>query len=214
MSQAGPKQGLLLPDTTPRAQVLAPFPVAKAYDYRIPSSLTLTPGDYVRVPLGKKETVGVVWDLAKDTAVDPAKIKYILQKYPFQPMPLVHREFIEWVSRYTMADLGTVLKMSLSVPEALLPSKTVPAYVLPSPRRRGSRAMRPWIPVFAGMMLRAGGVGSQLTVRKLSSFSLMVYHARPLTLPKLWVAVAPSSAPWPMPGSCKPRRYPRLHRAR
>ena len=132
MSQAGPKQGLLLPDTTPRAQVLAPFPVAKAYDYRIPSSLTLTPGDYVRVPLGKKETVGVVWDLAKDTAVDPAKIKYILQKYPFQPMPQVHREFIEWVSRYTMADLGTVLKMSLSVPEALLPSKTVPAYVLPA----------------------------------------------------------------------------------
>jgi len=133
MPQAGPKQGLLIQDTTPRAQVLAPFPVAKAYDYRIPSTLTssLAPGDYVKVPLGRKETVGVVWDMASDSTVDPAKIKYILQKYPFPPMPQVHREFIEWVARYTMSDLGTVLKMSLSVPEALLPAKTVPAYTLP-----------------------------------------------------------------------------------
>lgn len=131
MPQAGQKQGFLLPDATPRAQVLAPLPLARAYDYRIPDSLSLNPGDYVRVPLGKKETVGVVWALARDEAVDPGKIKYVLQKYPCPPMPEVHRQFIEWVARYTMADLGTVLKMSLSVPEALQPAKTIPAYTLP-----------------------------------------------------------------------------------
>ena len=123
MPQAAPKQGFLIQDTTPRAQVLAPYPLARAYDYRVPESLKLAPGDYVRVPLGKKETVGVVWALAADAAVDPGKIKYVLQKYPCPPMPEVHRQFIEWVARYTMADLGTVLKMSLSVPEALQPSK-------------------------------------------------------------------------------------------
>ena len=33
-------------------------------------------------------------------------------------MPQVHRQFIEWVARYTMSDVGAVLKMSLSAPEA------------------------------------------------------------------------------------------------
>ena len=150
MSQAGLKQGLLIPDTTPRAQVLAPFPVSKAYDYRIPGSLNpLSPGDYVRIPLGKKETVGVVWDLDADAQIDPSKIKYILQKYPFPSMPQVQREFIEWVARYTMSDLGTVLKMSLSVPEALLPSKTVPAYTLP--QETVIPATSPVIPAKAGI---------------------------------------------------------------
>ena len=111
--------------------MLAPYPLAKAYDYRIPGSLDLSVGDYVRVPLGKKDTLGVVWALAKDENVDPGKIKYIQQKYNCPPMPEVHRQFVEWVARYTMSDMGTVLKMSLSVPEALQPSKTVQAYTLP-----------------------------------------------------------------------------------
>ena len=131
MSSSSLKQGFLLPDTTPRAQVLVPYPLTRAYDYRIPDTLDLAAGDYVRVPLGKKETVGVIWALAGDEALDPGKIKYIQQKYSCPPMPDVHRQFIEWVARYTMADLGTVLKMSLSVPEALQAAKTIPAYTLP-----------------------------------------------------------------------------------
>ncbi|MDE2335936.1 MAG: primosomal protein N' [Alphaproteobacteria bacterium] len=131
MLSSGPKQGLLLPETGARAQVLTPFPVGRAYDYRLPEGMTVGSGDYVSVPLGKKETVGVVWGAGGDAALDPGKVKYILQKYAAPPMPDVHRKFIEWVARYTMADLGTVLKMSLSVPEALQPPKTAQAYTLP-----------------------------------------------------------------------------------
>lgn len=131
MSKTGLKQGLLLPELSARAQVLAPFPVPKAYDYRLPTGMSLEAGDYVRIPLGKKETPGVVWSLESDAAIDPGRVKYILQKYALPPMPQVHRQFLEWVARYTMSDLGTVLKMSLSAPEALQPPKTVPAYTLP-----------------------------------------------------------------------------------
>lgn len=140
----GPKQSFLLAEHAPRARVLAPLPAVKPYDYRLPEGMELQPGDYVRVPLGKKETLGVVWELGGDVNFDPGKVKYILQKYQAPPMPQVQREFIEWVARYTMSDLGTVLKMSLSVPEALQPPKTLPAYTLPAeePKKISSNRMK------------------------------------------------------------------------
>ena len=41
--------------------VLLPLPLAGAYDYRAPTALGLSPGDFVVVPLGNREAVGVVW---------------------------------------------------------------------------------------------------------------------------------------------------------
>ncbi len=131
MEKSTPKQGFLLPDASARAQVLAPYPLAKAYDYLVPAGMTLAPGDYVVVPLGKKDTVGVVWDLAGDEGLDPARLKPVRQKHDCKPMPGVQRNFIDWVARYTMADRGSVLKMSLSVPEALQPPKTTQVYTVP-----------------------------------------------------------------------------------
>lgn len=119
------------PDTGHRAQVLVPYPLSRAYDYLVPQNMPVSAGDYVRVPLGKRDTLGVVWttDVADDK-VDPAKLKSVLQKFTFEPMPQVHRQFVEWVARYTMSDVGSVLKMSLSAPEALQPPKSVPVFTL------------------------------------------------------------------------------------
>ncbi|MDE1153458.1 MAG: primosomal protein N' [Micavibrio sp.] len=114
-----------------RAQVLVPYPLSKAYDYLIPHNMDLRAGDYVRVPLGKRDTVGVVWTLDGKDDVDPARLKAVQQNFQFEPMPQTHRQFLEWVARYTMSDLGSVLKMSLSAPEALQPPKAVQAYTLP-----------------------------------------------------------------------------------
>ncbi len=160
MSSSNPKQGLLLPETGARAQVLTPFPVGRAYDYRLPEGMTVESGDYVRVPLGKKETVGVVWGEGGDAALDPGKVKYILQKYDAQPMPAVHRKFIEWVARYTMSDVGTVLKMSLSVPEALQSLKTAQAYALPEkmPQKLSSHRKKVLDFLFDGVPQRAADI--------------------------------------------------------
>ena len=44
-----------------RVAVLLPLPLAGAYDYRVPEGLDLAPGDFVSVPLGARERIGVVW---------------------------------------------------------------------------------------------------------------------------------------------------------
>ena len=42
-------------------RVLLPLPLADAYDYSVPEGMDLAAGQFVTVPLGKRETVGVVW---------------------------------------------------------------------------------------------------------------------------------------------------------
>jgi primosomal protein N' (replication factor Y) len=97
-----------------RAQVLIPYPLARAYDYAIPDDMSISLGDYVVVTLGKKESLGVVWSLDSDDSLDPAKLKFIQKRHDCPPMPEVQRQFIEWVAKYTMSDAGMVLKMCLS----------------------------------------------------------------------------------------------------
>jgi primosomal protein N' (replication factor Y) (superfamily II helicase) len=158
------------PETGKRAQVLVPYPLSRAYDYLLPHDMSLQPGDYVRVPLGKRDTPGVVWTLDGKDNVDPAKLKNIQQKFAFEPMPQVHRQFLEWVARYTMSDLGAVLKMSLSVPEALQPPKTAVAYTLsgklpeklPASRKRIVDLLKDGVPRRAADISREAGCGAAL----------------------------------------------------
>lgn len=103
-------------------RVLVPYPVDKAYDYRVPPHLSVAVGDYVCVPLGNREIAGVVWgDAAGD--FDPKKLKSIISKYDLDPMSQAHRDFIDWVSGYTLGAKGSVLKMALSAPAGLMPPK-------------------------------------------------------------------------------------------
>lgn len=43
-----------------RVAVLLPYPLGP-YDYSVPADMDLVAGDYVRVPLGPREILGVVW---------------------------------------------------------------------------------------------------------------------------------------------------------
>lgn len=113
-------------------RVLVPYPVDKAYDYAVPAGMELRQGDYVTVPLGKREIPGVVWGAAEGS-VARAKLKSVVAKYNLPPMPEVQRRFIDWLAQYTMNDLGSVLKMSLSVPGALEEEKGIVAYTLSDP---------------------------------------------------------------------------------
>lgn len=107
--------------------VLVPYPVDKAYDYKVPEGMRVQAGDYVIVPLGNREITAVVWGEAAGD-VSSKKLKSIIHKYDFPPMPDVQRRFLDWVAHYTMGAKGFVMKMSLSVPGALEPPKPVTAY--------------------------------------------------------------------------------------
>ena len=51
--------------------VLIPLGLDQAYSYAVPAGLVLKPGDVVEVPLGPRETVGVVWDCLLYTSPSP-----------------------------------------------------------------------------------------------------------------------------------------------
>ncbi len=104
-------------------RVLLPLPLADAYDYSVPDSLEVAPGHFVIVPLGKRETFGVVWGEGSGE-VPKAKLRDILDVLPALPMADPLRRFVDWVAAYTLAPPGAVLRMAMSVPSALAAPKT------------------------------------------------------------------------------------------
>src|SRR5215467_6375758 len=80
-----------------RVSVLLPLPLGGAYDYRLPDDMTLAPGDFVVVPLGTREIIGVVWDAELGEVAD-AKLKRVAEKLSAPPLPEELRRFVEWVA--------------------------------------------------------------------------------------------------------------------
>lgn len=117
-----------------QCSVMLPLPVggtAGTYDYRVPDEISLSPGDFISVPLGARKAIGVVWGEAEGGVLD-TKIKDILGRLECPPLPDASRQFVDWVARYTLSLPGAVLKMTMSVPDALTPPKPVIAYA-PNP---------------------------------------------------------------------------------
>ena len=108
-------------------RVLLPLPLADAYDYSVPEGLEVAPGMFVIVPLGKRETVGVVWGEGSGE-VPEARLRDILDILPALPMAAALRRFVDWVSAYTLAPPGAVLRMAMSSPSALEAPKTELVY--------------------------------------------------------------------------------------
>ena len=90
--------------------VLFPTPLG-CYDYM--TDIPLQAGTFVLAPLGRKKVMGVVWDKEPNTHLDKNKIKPILEVFPYQPLPVETIQFVNWVSSYTLAPLGAVLKMAI-----------------------------------------------------------------------------------------------------
>lgn len=108
-------------------KVLLPLPLADAYDYRVPAEMHLVPGQFVVVPLGKRELVGVVWG-AGTGEVPQAKLRDVIGMLPALPMADAMRRFVDWVSAYTLMPPGAVLRMAMSAPSALEAPKTELVY--------------------------------------------------------------------------------------
>ena len=99
-------------------QVLLPLALDGAYTYAVPDGMALAEGDYVRVPLGPRQMIGVVWQVGGAAPVG-ARLRKVAERYDAPPMPELHRRFIDWVARYYLENPGQVLRMCLRVPEAL-----------------------------------------------------------------------------------------------
>lgn len=130
---APPSPGVFTPPAR-RVKVLLPLPLAGAYDYRLPDDMEARPGAFVHVPLANRDMVGVVWDPPEDGAeaagVPDAKLKEVESVLPVPPLPVENRRLVEWISAYTLAPPGAVLRMAMSAPQALGPPKTRTAYAL------------------------------------------------------------------------------------
>lgn len=116
-----------------KTSVLLPLPLSLAnggtFDYRMPAGLILSPGDFVTVPFGSRSAIGVVWGRAAGHFTE-GKLKEITSKFDCPPLPEVSRQFVEWVARYTVSTPGAVLKMVMSIPDALNPPKLITAYTV------------------------------------------------------------------------------------
>ncbi len=163
------------PERARRVSVLLPLPLGGAYDYRLPEEMALTPGDFVVVPLGTREVIGVVWD-SELGAVADTKLKPIVEKLDAPPLSAELRRLVEWVAHYTVTPLGAVLRMAMSVPDALEPPRPLLAWAisdggraaleradareLTPTRRRLLEAARDAPPMPAKELARLGGCGS------------------------------------------------------
>lgn len=108
---------------TRRVQVLLPLPLHNAFTYLSPEHMELQEGQYVRVPFGRREYVGVVWGEG-DGSVDVSKLKYVKELFPFPAMTDGMLQFIRKVAEYTLSSEGAVLKMTVSVPSVFETVKT------------------------------------------------------------------------------------------
>jgi primosomal protein N' (replication factor Y) len=101
-----------------RVAVLLPYPFEAAFTYEAYSDLA--PGTLVRVPLGPRMVVGVVWD----GPVGPAKkLRPVAEVLEFPPLPEALRRFIDWVAQYTISKRGEVLALGLKAAFVVEPSK-------------------------------------------------------------------------------------------
>ena len=104
--------------------ILVPVALDQTYSYRVPAGLDLAPGDLVAVPLGARECMGVVW--ADNPNPNPRlhnRLKDIDEKLDVPPLKPELRQFVDWVSNYTLASRGMVLRMALRMGEHLGPPR-------------------------------------------------------------------------------------------
>jgi primosomal protein N' (replication factor Y) len=114
----------------PRVRVLLPLPLPEALDYLAPVGTSPPePGSFVRVPLGQRAVVGVVWEEAGDE-LPAERLKPILQTLPAPKLRPELRRFVERVAAYAMAPPGSVLRMAMSVTEALEPPRLRRLYAI------------------------------------------------------------------------------------
>src|SRR5689334_17436363 len=151
------------PMTTRVVDILVPVALDQTYSYRVPAGLELTPGNLVSVSLGARECMGVVW--AENPEPNPRlhnRLKDVDEKLDVPPLKPELRQFVDWVSAYTLASRGTVLRMALRMGEHLGPGRERIGVRLagPAPHRMTTARARV-LALFADGLTRSKGEAAQ-----------------------------------------------------
>ncbi len=77
------------------------------------SNINLSEGDYVIVPFGKKNLMGVVWNEFEKTNDKIYKIRSIYKKVNYNPLNKHTLKFINWFSKYNLIPKGMSLKLHM-----------------------------------------------------------------------------------------------------
>ena len=96
-------------DAATVADVLVPVAVDRPYSYRIPADMRLAEGDFVMVSLGTREAFGIVWALRVGNADN---LKPVVGRLDLPPLPAKLRALVDWVAGWTLAPVGSVLRMA------------------------------------------------------------------------------------------------------
>ena len=97
-----------------RIAVLTTQPLGRTLDYRAPDG-GCAAGDYLAVPLGPREVLGVVWGEG-DGEFDAARLKPAARVLDVPAMRAEMRTFLERVAAYTLTDLSAMLRLATRAP--------------------------------------------------------------------------------------------------
>jgi primosomal protein N' (replication factor Y) len=105
--------------------VLLPLALPAPYDYLTPKGMQVAAGQFVVVPLGPVDYLGVVWsrpESEKPPEIDRKKLREIIEVVDdVPPLPRVSLDFADWVASYTLSSPGMVLRMMMSAGRAFDP---------------------------------------------------------------------------------------------
>ncbi len=89
------------------------------------TNIKLKIGDFVEVPFGKKNIIGVVWDEFEKKSQKTFKIKSIIRKVNIPSLKIETIKFLDWFSQYNLIPKGMALKLVLMSGQAIekLPEK-------------------------------------------------------------------------------------------
>jgi len=95
-----------------KVPILLPNIFDHPFTYENSTGKTLNVGDFVRVPFGSKEELGVVWDF-EEKSRKKIKIKKIIRKINVPSMNKIMIKFITWFAKYNIVPLGMSMKLTL-----------------------------------------------------------------------------------------------------
>ncbi len=99
--------------------VLLPIPTSSgSYAYQNDTPLAI--GSFVKVPLGPRTEIGIVWEKTDNKTIAIDKIKYITEKLDTPPLNNDLIKIVKFISGYNLTYLGLVLKMILPNKKILL----------------------------------------------------------------------------------------------
>lgn len=89
------------------ARVALDTPLLTLFDYRLDQAASL--GQLVQVPFGRRQVVGVVWELTQRSEVDPAKLRDVTSVWhELPPLGDDWRDLMQFAARYYQRGVGEV----------------------------------------------------------------------------------------------------------